>query len=157
MIKALILLILTNPVYANEQCANTSSSFSCVKYVDNYDADTIKVDLHDVHPFFGKKLSVRLYGIDTPELRTKNKCEKELSIFAKEYTRKALLIAKRIDLKNISKGKYFRLVADVMVDGRSLTENLLNEGFGYEYFGKTKEKPDWCKALDKYKRKPASK
>ncbi len=42
------------------------------------------------------------------------------------------------------RGKYFRIVADVYVDGKSLAESLIEANLGVPYYGKTKIK-DWCK------------
>ncbi|MCO4754452.1 MAG: thermonuclease family protein, partial [Bacteriovoracaceae bacterium] len=56
------------------------------------------------------------------------------------------------DLEEVSRGKYFRMVAKVKVDGQDLSEKLLKNGLAYPYFGKTKKKIDWCKGL----RLPAS-
>ena len=36
--------------------------------------------------------------------------------------------AERIDLKNMGRGKYFRIVADVYVDGGNLAETLIDSG-----------------------------
>ena len=44
-------------------------------YVRNYDGDTITFNLPNLHPIIGKKIRVRLNGIDTPEI--KGKCDKE--------------------------------------------------------------------------------
>jgi len=45
-------------------------------YVSNYDGDTIKFDLPGLHPIIGKKINIRVNGIDTPEIR--GKCEGEI-------------------------------------------------------------------------------
>ena len=37
--------------------------------VDIYDGDTFKVDLPSQHPLFGADLSIRVFGIDTPEIK----------------------------------------------------------------------------------------
>ena len=37
--------------------------------VDVYDGDTFKIDLPSMHPLFGDDLSIRLFGVDTPEMR----------------------------------------------------------------------------------------
>jgi len=42
------------------------------------------------------------------------------------------------------RGKYFRIVADVYVDGKSLAESLIEANLGVPYYGMTKIK-DWCK------------
>jgi endonuclease YncB( thermonuclease family) len=53
-----------------------------------------------------------------------------------------LRATKSIVLKNIKRGKYFRLIADVYIDGVSLGEQLIKHGHAVEYSGKAK--PDWC-------------
>jgi hypothetical protein len=37
--------------------------------VDVYDGDTFKIDLPSMHPLFGDDISIRLFGVDTPEMR----------------------------------------------------------------------------------------
>jgi len=70
-----------------------------------------------LHPIIGEKISIRINGIDTPEIR--GKCEKEKydAQQTKEMVADILKDAERIDLKNIERGKYFRIVADVFVEG----------------------------------------
>ncbi len=48
-----------------------------------YGGDTLFIDLPDQHPLFGKRMGVRVIGIDTPEIRTKNSCEKQKAQKAK--------------------------------------------------------------------------
>ena len=128
----------------NSFCQHDDKNFYCVKYLRNYDADTITFDIHSIHSLLGKNISVRLKGIDTPEIRTKNACERALAKKAKHKVKELLTKAKRIDLKNIERGKYFRIVADIIYDGKSLTEYLLKNKFGYRYEGGKKQKPNWC-------------
>ena len=127
-------------------CQHTSSSFKCVEYVKNYDADTITFNIPQVHPLFGKKNNIRVSGVDTPEIRTKNSCEKQKARNAKNLVKSLLKKAKRIDLINLERGKYFRVVADVIVDGKSLSAYLLKNGHAYAYSGGKKKQMDWCKS-----------
>ena len=138
-------ILLLNTSHASSSCAHDDKNFRCVKYIKNYDADTITFDIPNTHPLLGKSANIRVNGIDTPELRTKNKCEKAKGFKAKNIVQDILKSAKRIDLSNIQKGKYFRIVADVIVDGKSLAQHLLKSGLAYSYDGGTKEKVDWCK------------
>ncbi len=131
----------------HDDCSHKSDSLQCVQYIRNYDADTITVNVPGLHPLLGEKISIRVSGIDTPEIRTKNKCEKEKAKIAKLWVKKVLSNAKRIDLHNIQRGKYFRIVADVYIDGVNLTEILLDKGMGYPYDGGTKKKVNWCLPL----------
>ncbi len=131
---------------ATSDCTHDASNFRCVKYVKNYDADTVTFDIPNVHPLIGSRINVRVSGVDTPEIRTKNKCEKSKGRDAKKIVANLLKHAKRIDLENVSRGKYFRVVADVKIDGKSLSYYLLKNGLAYAYDGGTKKKIDWCKS-----------
>ena len=134
-------------------CQHDDKTFRCVEVLKNYDGDTLTVNIPDVPALIGKKISVRVLGIDTPEVRTKNKCEKEAGRIARNLVASTLKNAKTVELHNVQRDKYFRILADVMVDGRSLSEILIKNNLAYAYDGGTKKHPDWCKAL----RQPASK
>lgn len=129
-----------------DECRHDNQNFHCVKYIKNYDADTITFDIPNTHPLIGKNVNIRVTGVDTPEVRTKNQCEKEKARTAKKLVKNLLKNAKRIDLKNVSRGKYFRIVADVVIDGKSLSYYLLKNGLGVSYSGKKKRNVDWCKS-----------
>ena len=47
----------------------TYGNFNNVKYVRNYDGDTVKVNIPEIPRLFGEEISVRIRGIDTPEIR----------------------------------------------------------------------------------------
>jgi len=115
-----------------------------VQYLKNYDGDTVTVKIKNTHPLIGKSISIRVNGIDTPELRTKNTCEKEKARTARKLVKNLLSKANRIDLLNIKRGKYFRVVADVIYDGKKLKDALVKNGLAYEYYGKKKPSVDWC-------------
>ncbi len=110
--------------------------------VSIYDGDTFKIDLAGVHPLFGDDVSIRLLGVDTPEIRGSEDRVKVLAQKARKLTEKALMGAKIIELKNPQRGKYFRIIADVYVDGNSLADLLMKAGLAKTYDG-TGEKPVW--------------
>jgi micrococcal nuclease len=139
-------IFLSLNLFADEPCMHDKDNFNCVEYVKNYDADTVTFNIPYIHPLFGSKINVRVLGVDTPELRTKDKCEKEKGHIAKDLVTALFKNAKRIDLKNIKRGKYFRIVADIVIDGQSLTTYLLKNGLAYSYDGGTKKVMDWCRA-----------
>ena len=117
-------------------------TFTPAEIVSIYDGDTFKIDLAGVHPLFGDDVSVRLFGVDTPEIRGSEDRVKVLAKKARDLTEKALMGAEEIELKNPQRGKYFRIVADVYVDGNSLAELLMKAGLAKTYDG-TGEKPVW--------------
>lgn len=128
------------PLYANAQ----EYTFDNIEFISCYDADTCKFNIIDVHPLLGYRMSIRVYGIDTPELKTKDKCEKRLAEEARDFVNNELSNANHITLKNCIKGKYFRLVCSILYDGKNLKYELLRRKYGYPYFGDTKRDIDWC-------------
>lgn len=145
MLKLILLFILSAEVsLAEDSCRHTPVSFNCVKYVKNYDGDTIKVNIPDVHPLLGKGIEVRVLGIDSPEMRTHDSCEKNVAKQAQKIVEGLLRNAKRIDLRDIGRDKYFRVLANVYADGVLIKDSLLKAKMAYTYDGGTKKKIDWC-------------
>jgi len=143
-----LMIVSCSPVSSKEvsdECQHTDTTFKCVKYIRNYDGDTITVKIPGLHPLFGQEISVRIAGVDTPEIRTKNKCEKNKALQAKRVVGGALSEAHFIQIKNVERGKYFRIVGDVIVNGKSMKDLLLAKKLAYLYDGGRKQKVNWCK------------
>jgi micrococcal nuclease len=100
-----------------------------------YDGDTIRVSIHAWPAVAGERIPVRLYGIDTPEMSDKRPRVYKLARSAKQFSVAQLRGAKRIELRQMRRDKYFRLLAEVWVDGRNLSELLLKAGLAKPYFG----------------------
>ena len=109
-----------------------------------YDGDTFRVNINSYPNVIGKKIAVRINGIDTPEIKGKCQKEKDLAQKSKQLTVSLLRNAKKIELRNIQRGKYFRIVADVFVDEKSLADIQITNNLAVRYDGGTKIK-DWCK------------
>ena len=110
--------------------------------VEVYDGDTFKIDLPSQHPLFGDDISVRVLGIDTPELKGSSDEVKALAYKAKNRTQELLSDAKTIELKNPQRDKYFRVLAEVWIDGESLGEKLKSDGLAKDYDGEG-VRPEW--------------
>ena len=110
--------------------------------VEVYDGDTFKIDLPGLHPLFGDNLSIRVKGIDTPEIRGTTDEIKALAERARELTANTLKGAEMIELRNPERGKYFRIVAEVWVDGKALAGMLKDKGLAKDYDGEG-ERPEW--------------
>ena len=111
------------------------------RVVSVYDGDTFKVDIRCWPAIVGKSISVRIYGIDTPEIRGTRGQLKELAVEAKETAKSKLLLADVIELRNMRRGKYFRIIAEVYVDGKNLALILIDEGLAKPYYGG--KRPKW--------------
>ena len=108
-----------------------------------YDGDTFRAILKGYPEIIGYRIGVRINGIDTPEMRGQCQKEKKLARQAKEMTVTQLRGAKKIELRNMKRGKYFRIVADVYVDGKNLGDMLIKRSLAVPYDGGHKGK-DWC-------------
>lgn len=107
-----------------------------------YDADTFRVNIKDYPPIVGERVSIRVNGVDAPEIRGKCESEKIAAQKAKQFTVEALRSAKIVELRNIERGKYFRILADVYADGNSLAEGLIKSGHARAYDGG--KRLGWC-------------
>jgi len=134
----IFLFIFTYLIYAGD-ITYGNISISSKDIVKVYDGDTFYCNIPNYPDIVGKNISVRVYGIDTPEIKGKTKHEKELALKAKTVTLCCLKNAKVIELRNMRRDKYFRILAEVYVDGKSLKDILITEKLGREYYGKTKE------------------
>ena len=111
-----------------------------------YDGDTItiasKLPFND-SPLY--RLSVRLNGIDTPEIKGKTEDEKLAAKHARDAL-SGLILNKVVTLKNIQTEKYGRILADVYLGDLYLNEWLIKEKYAVKYDGGTKNTPtSWLK------------
>ena len=112
------------------------------------DGDTIDVTI-DLGFDLYKKERVRVAGVDTPEKRTRDLEEKALGIDATNWLKKKLEdtingdgeLSVRTELVG-GTGKYGRLLGWLYIDDTtiSLNEQMITEGYAWEYDGGTKQK-----------------
>ena len=107
-----------------------------------YDGDTITIATklpYDNSPLY--RLSVRLNGIDTPEIKGKGVTEEEkvAAKKAREFVLN-LILNKYVTLQNIQNEKYGRVLADVYIKEVHLNNLLIKEGYAVKYDGGTKTK-----------------
>ena len=111
------------------------------KCVEVYDGDTIKLVLNI--PFDQDKLykwNCRINRVDTPELRTKNKKEKEFGYQVRDKL-KEKIYNKILDVKCLEFDKYGRLLVELYSeDQECINDWLIKNNYAYEYFGGSKKK-----------------
>jgi micrococcal nuclease len=90
------------------------------KVVGVSDGDTITV-MHDEK---GEK--VRFYGVDCPE------SHQDFGTKTKEFT-SAMVFGRTVEVEPVTTDRYGRTVALVMVDGKSLNEELVKAGMAWVY------------------------
>jgi len=141
MILKVLVLILLIPSILNAKPQYGTVTVS--KVISVYDGDSFRVNIASLPPIVGKNIAIRVNGVDTPEIRGKCQYEKDLALEARNFVRGKLANAKEIKLTNLQRGKYFRVVANVLVDGISLEQELLDNELAYEYSGG--KKSSWCR------------
>jgi micrococcal nuclease len=113
------------------------------KVIKVYDGDTITIASklpYDNSPIY--RFSVRLLGIDSPEMKSKNK-EKQLAIVARDALAN-LIMNKTIHIKNISTEKYGRVLANVYLEDLHINQWMLDNKHAIPYDGGTKNRPpEW--------------
>lgn len=101
------------------------------------DGDTFACDIDEHSAIAGKNISIRLRGINTPELRSGNPEERKSANLEKQRLSDLLTNALVIELRNIDRDKYFRIDADVYIDGEPLLPKLNPQ---YLFLGKGVDK-----------------
>lgn len=128
---------------APDLAADTFGDITGVVLVRVYDGDTFFVDIPELHPLVGDEIGIRVRGVDTPEIRARCDDERDLAYAARRLAEETLSGARSIDLIAIERGRYFRIVATVLVDGVDLAETLIAAGVGVPYTGKG-PRHSWC-------------
>ena len=117
------------------------------------DGDTIDVIL-DLGFDVSFKTRVRLYAIDTPESRTRNKDEKVRGKLAAAYLQNAINTAEQViirtELKD-SRGKYGRVLGTVVCDGVDINKAMVDGYYAVAYYGQNKQEVEETHLLNRAK------
>ena len=103
------------------------------------DGDTVDVDIDLGFDCWLRKQRIRLYGIDTPESRTRDKQEKRYGLAAKRFVENFIPVGSSAILKTKEKGKYGRYLGDLKVGSKWLCKALLDNHHAVKYFGQSKK------------------
>lgn len=108
------------------------------------DGDTVDVDLDLGFDVWLRKQRVRLYGIDTPESRTRDLEEKKFGLLAKNFILEHCPIGSEIIVqthKDDARGKFGRILGELIVEDGTLNLNkhMISEHMAVEYFGQSKD------------------
>ena len=113
------------------------------KLIRVVDGDTIDAEIDLGFGVFIRQ-RIRLYGIDTPESRTKDLDEKERGLAAK--ARLVELLPREFVVQTIlnKRGKYGRVLGVLLVEDATgnvtnINDTLVTEGFAINYFGSAKD------------------
>jgi len=118
------------------------------KIVKVYDGDTVTISariyITETQTTKLFRFNVRLRGIDSPEIKTKNEKERYFAIQARDGL-SAFIMNEIVTLENIAYDKYGRILADIIKqDGTKVSDWMLEIGYAVKYNGGTKHRPsEW--------------
>ncbi len=103
-----------------------------------YDGDTFRAYINDAK----EDVSIRIRGVDTPEIKGLCPSEIQRAIEAREYLIRVLKNGRTIKLSNLDTDKYGRTLADVSIDNNDVAVMLIDSGLGRKWRGR---RESWCK------------
>lgn len=129
----LIIVFLSNTIYSQDYYTYKAN------VIRVYDGDTVWCDIDLGFNIVLKNIKIRLYGINTPEVKTKNTLEKEAGIKVRNYVRE-LILNKEVTLKTFKNknSKYGEYLGLIFIRDLNLNKNLITRNFCHEYYGDRK-------------------
>jgi endonuclease YncB( thermonuclease family) len=92
-----------------------------------------------------QELSIRVFGVDTPEKGHRAQCpsEDQRGQAASAFTKAQISASTKRQVILMDWDKYGgRVLGDVILDGKSLRQMLISNGYAREYYGEAKQ--SWC-------------
>ena len=143
--KKLILLLLLVPVLAFAQPKQKPGVTYDAVITRVIDGDTVAFQADFLPAPLKKELSIRVYGVDTPEKGFRAQCpsEAQRGEAASAFTKQAVAASQTRQVVLMDWDKYGgRVLGDVILNGQSLRVMLIQNGFAREYYGEAKT--SWC-------------
>ena len=109
------------------------------------DGDTVAVEAPWLPDPLKKELSIRVFGVDTPEKGHRAQCpsEAQRGEAASKFTKDMIAASQKRQVVLMDWDKYGgRVLGDVILDGKSLRQGLIANGLAREYYGEAKT--SWC-------------
>lgn len=115
------------------------------KVISVSDGDTIVIAAPYLPAPLKPQLSVRIFGVDTPEKGNRAQCPKEAQLGerATDFTKKMVSQGKQFHVILYGWDKFGgRVLGNIIVDGKGVRESLISNGLAREYYGEAKQ--SWC-------------
>lgn len=142
--KKLLLTLLFVPLIAFAQKEKAGATYDVI-LTRVIDGDTVAFQANWLPEPLKKELSIRVFGVDTPEKGHRAKCpqENERGQAATAFTKDMINKSQKRQVILMDWDKYGgRVLGDVLLDGKSLRVALITNGFAREYYGEAKT--SWC-------------
>lgn len=143
--KKMLLLLCLVPIVAVAQPRQRPGVTYDAVITRVIDGDTVAFQADFLPAPLKPELSIRVYGVDTPEKGFRAQCPSEAArgAAATEFTKKAVAAAQQRQVVLIDWDKYGgRVLGDVLLNGQSLRMMLIQNGYAREYYGEAKT--SWC-------------
>ena len=143
--KKLLALLLIVPVLVAAQPKQKPGVTYDAVITRVIDGDTVAFQADFLPAPLKKELSIRVYGVDTPEKGFRAACASEdtRGQAASAFTKHAVEAAQKRQVVLMDWDKYGgRVLGDVLLNGQSLRAMLIQNGFAREYYGEAKT--SWC-------------
>ena len=139
---AFTLLLMATPVIAQKTPVGVTYDAKIIRAIDG---DTIVIAAPYLLAPLKPELGVRIFGVDTPEKGHRAMCpsEDQRGQAATAFTKNAITKAQKRQVAIADWDKYGgRVLGDVLLDGKSLRQMLIQNGYAREYYGEAKQ--TWC-------------
>ncbi len=143
--KKLITLLLLVPMLAFAQGKQKPGVAYDAVITRVIDGDTVAFQAPFLPAPLKPELSIRVFGVDTPEKGFRAQCESENARgqAATAFTKQAIAQSTTRQIVLMDWDKYGgRVLGDVLLNGQSLRQMLIANGFAREYYGEAKT--SWC-------------
>lgn len=139
---ALAILAIATPAVAQKTPVGVTYDATIIRASDG---DTVVIAAPYLPAPIKPEIAVRIYGVDTPEKSFRAKCESEKvrGEQSSEFTKLLINSTKKHQVVLYGWDKFGgRVLGDLILDGMSLRDLLIKNGFAREYFGEAKT--SWC-------------
>ena len=143
--KKLFLFLLIVPVLAIAQPRQKPGVTYDAVITRVIDGDTVGIQATWLPAPLKPELSIRVFGVDTPEKGHRAACPSEAARgeAATAFTKAQINAATKRQIVLMDWDKYGgRVLGDVLLNGQSLRVMLIQNGFAREYYGEAKT--SWC-------------
>jgi micrococcal nuclease len=142
LLFVLAALVMSNSAYAQKQPTGVTYDAQIIRATDG---DTVVIAAPYLPAPLKPELAVRIFGVDTPEKSFRAKCEseKKRGEQSSEFTKLVIKSTKKHQVILYDWDKFGgRVLGDIILDGMSLRDLLIKNGFAREYYGDAKQ--SWC-------------
>lgn len=136
--------ILSLNIYAQKQPQGVTYEAQILRVSDG---DTIVISAPYLPAPLKPQLSVRIFGVDTPEKGNRAQCSREAQLgeMATQFTKRMISQGRQFHVTLYGWDKFGgRVLGTFIIDGVDLRTELIRNGLAIPYYGE-KKTHDWCK------------